>query len=231
MIGTGKALFHGFGSGVQFDIPVDPNGPEAQRWLREELAKAPYQAARPTWFDRLSQSFFDWLASLTAPSGEGLSPWIPLLITLVVAAAVVVAFLIFGMPRLNRRARQPSDLFGHDDKRSAEDMREAARRAAASGDWNRAVEEMYRAIARGLEERTVLHPLPGTTAHALADRAAAAFPQEASRLTAAATVFDGVRYLGRNAGPAEFAAVSELEQDLRSAPVASLPPVGTVGTP
>ncbi|MCU1636561.1 MAG: rane protein, partial [Cryobacterium sp.] len=48
-------------------IPVDPDAPEAQQWLRDELAEAPYQAAQPTWFDRVSQGFFDWLNSFVAP--------------------------------------------------------------------------------------------------------------------------------------------------------------------
>lgn len=216
MIGTLPAIA-GLGAGVRFDVPVDPEAPEAQQWLREELAKAPYQAARPTWFDRLSQSFLDWLGSLTAGGGDGFGDWIPLIVTVLAVAAVAVLFLIFGMPRLNRRRRRPAGVLGEHDTRSADDLRRAARLAAASGDWNRAVQEMYRAIARGLDERTLLRALPGTTAHAIATRAGAVFPAEAERLEHAARAFDAVRYLGRDASEGDFGAVAELERALREA--------------
>ncbi|HYI32534.1 MAG TPA: DUF4129 domain-containing protein [Glaciibacter sp.] len=224
MIGM-RGAFGGYGTGVRFDVPVDPDAPEAQQWLREELAKAPYQAARPTWFDRLSQGFLDWLGSLTLGEGDGLEGWISLVLTVLAIAALVVAFLIFGMPRLNRRRQAAVTVFGANDRRSAEEMRQSARRAAASHDWNRAVQEMYRAIARGLEERTVLKPSPGTTAHELAARAGAVFPAEADRLADAARAFDAVRYLGRDVGEPEFTAVAGLESELRSAPARGLPPV------
>lgn len=227
MIGTLWAT-GAYATRVRFDVPVDPDAPEAREWLREELAKAPYQAARPTWFDRLSQGFLDWLGSLTVGEGGGLQGWIPLVLTVLAVAAVVVAFLIFGIPRLNRRRQAAVAVLGENDRRSAEEMRRAARRAAAVQDWNLAVQEMYRAIARGLEERTVLRPSPGTTAHDLAVRAGAAFPHETNRLADAARAFDAVRYLGRDVGEAEFVAVAELERDLRTAPARGQPPVSSV---
>ncbi|TFC49790.1 DUF4129 domain-containing protein [Cryobacterium sp. TMT1-21] len=202
---------------VRGTIPVDPDAPEAQRWLREELAKAPYQAARPTWFDRVSSAVLDWFGSLTAPSGDGLAGWIPLIVTVVLAAIVVPALLIFGLPRLNRRSRLPADLFGVDDRRSAADLRRAALAAASHRDWSLASAEMFRALARELSERTILVALPGTTAHSFAARAAEAFPAETVRLAEAAETFDGVRYLGVVGTEARFLALAALEADLRSA--------------
>ncbi|MBC7441808.1 MAG: DUF4129 domain-containing protein [Ramlibacter sp.] len=198
-------------------IPVDPDAPEAQRWLREELAKAPYQAARPTWFDRVSSAVLDWFGSLSAPSGDGLTGWIPLIVTVVLAAVVVAALLIFGLPRLNRRSRLPADLFGVDDRRSAADLRRAALGAAANREWSLASAEMFRALARGLSERTILVAVPGTTAHSFAAQAAEAFPGEQGRLAEAAETFDGVRYLGEAGTEARFLALAALESDLRSA--------------
>jgi Domain of unknown function (DUF4129) len=226
-----RGAFGGYGTGVRFDVPVDPDAPEAQQWLREELSKAPYQAARPTWFDRLSQGFLDWLNSLTLGEGDGLEGWIPVVLTVLAIAALVVAFLVFGMPRLNRRRQADVAVFGENDRRSAEELRQSARRAAASRNWNLAVREMYRAIARGLEERTVLKPSPGTTAHDLAVRAGAVFPAEAGRLADAARAFDAVRYLGDDVGEPEFTAVAGLENDLRSAPVRALSPLAPVVRP
>jgi hypothetical protein len=203
------------------DVPVDPSSPEAQQWLREELAKAPYQAAKPTWFDRLSQAFFDWLGSFTVPSGDGWGGWLPLIVTLVIVAVLVVAFVIFGLPRLNRRSALTADasgsLFGVDDRRSADEMRRAARAAATAGDWSLASQEAYRALARGLAERTVLRVSPGTTAHDFAVRASVAFPLERERLVGAAAVFDQVRYLDRPGSEAGYRAVTELDAALAQA--------------
>ena len=207
----------GLGAIALVGIPVDPDAPDARRWLREELAKAPYQAARPTWFDRLSQAVLDWFGSLVAPSGAGFAGWVPLIVTIVVAAVLTSLFLIFGLPRLNRRSTLATELFGVNDLRSAADLRTAALVAASHRDWNLAGAEMFRALARGLFERTILITTPGTTAHGFAERAAGAFPRDRVRLAAAADVFDGLRYLG-DAGTEEgFRAVAALESDLREA--------------
>ena len=198
-------------------IPVDPDAPEARKWLREELAKAPYEAARPTWFDRLSTSILDWFSSLAAPSADGFAAWVPLLLTVAAVVLVGAAILIFGLPRLNRRSQLASDLFGVNDRRPAADLRRAALAAASHRDWNLASAEMFRALARGLSERTILVLTPGTTAHALADRAAEAFPGERVRLREAAELFDGVRYLGIEGTEQRFLALAALESDLRAA--------------
>lgn len=197
------------------DIPVDPSAPEARQWLNEELAKAPYQAAKPTWFDRLSQAFFDWVQSLTVPSGEGLGAWLPLIVAVIVAALVVTAFLIFGLPRLNRRSKPTSVLFGEDDHRSADMMRKSALASATTGEWGRASEEMFRAIARGLFERTIVQLAPGTTAHDVAAAAATAFPGHRTQLVEAAVTFDQVRYLGTEGTEYGYTSLADLESALR----------------
>lgn len=199
------------------DVPVDPDAPEARAWLREELAKPAYQAAKPTWFDRLSRGFLDWLGSLAAPGGDGTAAWVPVVLTILFAAIVVAATVIFGVPRLNRRVVRHAELFGVADRRSAEDMRRAAEAAAASGNWNLAAQESFRAIARTLDERTIVRATPGTTAHGFAARAALALPAFAERLERAASVFDSVRYLDRDATESDYRAVAQLEDEVRSA--------------
>ncbi len=207
----------GLATVVPAGIPVAPDAPEARRWLREELAKAPYQAAQPTWFDRLSKSILDWFGSLVAPSGDGLDGWVPLIVTIVVVAVIVALFLIFGLPRLNRRSALAGELFGASDRRTAADLRTAALAAASHRDWNLAGEEMFRALARGLFERTILISTPGTTAHTFAERASDAFPGERVRLSTSADAFDGLRYLGVEGTEALFLALAALESDLRAA--------------
>lgn len=196
-------------------MALDPTGPEAQELLRAELSKPPYVAAQPTWFDRLSKSFLDWLGSLSAPAGDGLGGWIPLVAVVLGLAAVTAAWLIYGPPRLNRRSRLGTELFGEHDERSAEVLRRAAATAAAAGRWDQAIAEMFRALARGLVERTVLTLSPGTTAHAFGELAAAGFESERQRLADAAKVFDAVRYLGSPGSQADYLALEALERELR----------------
>lgn len=198
-------------------VPVDPDGPQGQQWLRDELAKPEYEAARPTWFDRLATTVYEWLGSLDV-GGNGGPPGSGLVIILVIVAAVVlIAFLIFGLPRLNRRSRVTGTLFGDDDARTATSIRKAGEDAARTGDYATAIAEMFRAIARGLAERSVLSTTPGTTAHDFAQRAGRAFADHAIALDAAAIAFDAVRYQGGEGSPEQYEAVAALELALRSA--------------
>lgn len=208
---------------------LEPDAPDAQRLLRDELAKAPYQAAQPTWFDRLSQTVVDWLGSLTAPDGDAFSAWVPVIVVVVVVLVLALAWLIFGAPRRGRRSGLADELFGDDDRRSAEDMRRAAADAAQRGDWSLASTEIFRALARGLAERTVLSVSPGTTAHDFGRRAAQSFPSAEARLTAAARVFDDVRYLDRPGTESGFHDLLALERELSAAAPARLEaPAGSV---
>jgi len=197
-------------------IPVDPDAPDAQQWLRDELAKAPYQAAQPTWFDRLSQAILEWFSTLSFV-GDGSNGWIPLVATLIGIALLVAAVLVFGLPRRARRRRSAAGLFAADDRRTADQLRASAAAAAAAGDWTRASEEAFRAIAQGLAERTILRPTPGTTAHRVAELAALAFPDEQDRLRTGAGVFESVRYLGGAGTEQGYSELLSLDTDLRAA--------------
>lgn len=208
------------------DVPVTPDAPVARQWLVDELAKAPYQAAKPTWFDLASQAVKNWLASLFAPSTGGLGPVLVVVLVVLAAALIVVAFLVFGLPRFNRRSTRSGEVFGAEDLRGSDALRRAAEAAAASADWTTAIEELFRALARGLAERTILTVTPGTTAHAFGARAASVFGGERERLAAAATLFDDVRYLGRAGTAQDYAALAELERALRSARPDALQPIG-----
>ena len=199
------------------DVPVDPDAETARQWIIQELSKPEYQAAQPTWFDRLSTAFWDWLRSLDF-SALGAVQLPALVLTVAVfLAAIVAAFLIFGRPRLRRRSALGGSLFGEDDVRDAQAIRAAARAAAGSGQWTIATLEMFRALARGLAERTVLTVSPGTTAHDFARRAGHPFPPFAGRLVAAADVFDRLRYLGRDGTATDYEAMAALESELRRA--------------
>ncbi|MES1170660.1 MAG: DUF4129 domain-containing protein [Leifsonia sp.] len=206
---------------LPFDVPVDPDGPEAQRWLVQELSKAEYQSAQPTPFDQLVQQIGDWINSLINGLGSVQIPGIGNLLGVVVigifVVLLVIAFLVFGLPRISRRSSADAAVFSPHDSRDAAALRRDAERAAASGDYTLAVAEIFRALARGLDERTLVSSFPGSTASDLATRAARVFPDAAARLHDAAAAFDGVRYLGATGSAEQWQQLAALERELRSA--------------
>jgi hypothetical protein len=193
--------------------PLHPDGPAAQRWLNDELAKPEYRAAQPTWFDRVAHQIGDWFASLGA-GGAG-SSWVIAAIGLALVTALVVgAIAVFGLPRLARR-RTPNAVFDDADARTAAGLRAEAAAAAAAGRFDDAVLDLFRAMTRSLADRTLVLVLPGTTATHLAAEAVGVFPQAAARLRDAARLFDGVRYLDRGASAGDYAFLTALDDDLR----------------
>lgn len=212
---------------LPLDVPLDPDADEARDWILRELSDPVYQAARPTWFDLLSQSIWDWITSLQFGGGDGPPVLALAVIGGLVLVALIVAFLIFGLPRLNRRSRAAGELFGDDDTRTAAELRRAAESAAAGSNWNLAIAEMFRAIARGLAERTIVTTTPGTTAHDFARRTGGVFREHAADLESAATIFDGVRYLGRSGSADQYQQVAALERTLRAARPAMPTPIPT----
>ena len=203
-----------FGGGATLDVPVDPTAPDARDWLVEELSKPEYAAAQPSLFDRLSQAFFEWLERLFQPGASVPTDWIPVAIVVAGVLAIVVAILVWGLPRLNRRSHAAQGLFGDDDTRTADELRRSAERFAATGDWTNATLDRFRALARDLTERTIVFVSPGTTAHDFAGRAADAFPDTRDRLASAARTFDDVRYLGADGTAQQYELLRALDGEL-----------------
>jgi len=199
------------------DVPVDPDVEQAKDWLIQELSGPQYQAARPTLFDLIAQAFWDWLSSLQIGTVQGPPAFGLGIILVLVVGAIVVAFLVFGVPKLNRRSSVTGALFGEDDERDSAAMRRDAEAAAARSDWSTAIAEMFRAVARGLAERGVLSTTPGTTASGFASRATEALPTLGDGFAASARAFDDVRYLGRDGTREQYEQVSSLEADVRRA--------------
>jgi hypothetical protein len=209
-------------------VPLDPDADEARRLLVDELSRPEYEAARPTALDLAAQAVGDWLARLLDGAGGGLVDLAPVVIGLLVLAVAVVAFLVFGAPRRDRRraAARGDGLFGREDSRSAEELRRAAEASRRAGDLAAAVSDLFRAIAREQAERTIVAVDPGTTARGFARRAGSAHPAHAVRLEAAARDFDAVRYLGRAGTEEALDRLAALDADLRTAVPALREPVG-----
>lgn len=203
---------------VRLGAPLEPSAPDAQELLRRELANPRYAEAQPTWFDLLSQAVIEWFLGLfdsgvSGPPGLGL-----VVVLLVIAALVAVAIAVYGIPARRARRARGDDLFSEADARSARELRRDAEAAAARGDWARAIADRFRAIARSLDERTIVTVHPGTTAHGFARLAGRAFPETAGELERAADTFDGVRYLGNGGSEADYRELSALDARLAAAP-------------
>ena len=205
------------GSSV-LEVPVEPDAPDARERLLDELSDPAYAESQPSWFDLLSQAVLDWLSSLRLAEGDGVPALALLIGGLLLAAAIAAAILIYGVPRWRARSGVGVELLGDRDRRTARQLRRDAERWAAAGDWARAIADRYRAVARALDERTLVAALPGTTAHGFAGAAGRVFPAEAAALEAAADRFDGVRYLDRPGTADDYALVRALDDRLEAAP-------------
>jgi len=195
-----------------------PDGDEARRWAEEELAKQQYEAAKPTWFDRLIADIVEWFFGLFTADGSGsVAPFAVTLIVVVLIAALIVALLVWGRPRASRTVPRRADLLGERDDRSAAQLRSEAERRAKDADWDAAVVLRFRALARALLERDLIDPAPGATAQGIAREATTPFPSFSDRLHSAATVFDAVRYLRTPATEVDYRALAATDDELRAA--------------
>jgi hypothetical protein len=176
---------------VMAGVPVDPDAATARRWAREELLDPVYHQQRS-----LLRRLWDWiseqLSSLRTPAA--IDPWAVLVVVGIVVAVVVIAYLVGGPVRRAGRGTSERRVLDADDTRTAEQIRAAADAAAGRGDWSLAVLERYRAIVRGLEERTVLDERAARTAHEAALAAADRLPALGADLVAAGRTFDDVAF-------------------------------------
>jgi hypothetical protein len=193
--------------------PLTPDGGEARRWAREELAHPIYATAKPTLVDRVAKAVSDFFGSLFASTPTGAwAWWVGIVAAAIVILVVVAAFFIWGRPRAALRTRRATgDLFGDAEARTAAQLRRAADSAAGRGAWDEAIILRFRALARGLDERDVVTTGPGATAHSFARAAGRRIPSAAAALESAASAFDDVRYLRRPGSSALYERVLAAE--------------------
>jgi hypothetical protein len=195
-------------------IPVEPSRAEARSWANRELAGREYQGARPGVVERIIRWVIDRLSGVRF-SGRPFS--IALLTTILVTLLVLVAVAITLTGGLRRPAKRRTPALFERDDLSAADHRTAAERHAAAGEWEPAVVERFRAVARTLEEHAVISPQPGRTADEVARDAGTWLPGLAEDLAAGARVFDDVRYGSRGAGEPAYARLRALDDRVREA--------------
>ncbi len=206
---------------LPLDAPLDPTSDEARRWLEEELAKGPYNP-RPGLVER----FLEWLDRILSGTPEGGAHSFLLPVVVVVLLAVLALVLVTVLRREVGRARPGTRNVLDVPDVDAATLRSRARSAAARGDWDGAVVDGVRTVARAGVERVVLDDAPGRTAHEVAVALATSFPAESEALMHAADAFDAVRYGDRRATPEQARAVLALDERLvgtRPAPPPSTP--------
>lgn len=201
-----------------FDDLFVPDGDDARRWAEEELSNPRYADATPTWFDLMARDVGRFLADLfSSQNGANVGPSALIIVTVIIAAALIAALIIWGRPRASRAVRRAGgDLLGSADDRSAAQLRADAQRSARDGDWDTATVLRFRAIARSLLERDVIDPAPGATAQAIAREASTAFTEEAIAMSRAATAFDDVRYLRHPATEQSYLEIAATDERLQA---------------
>jgi len=193
--------------------PVEPDADTARQWAADELSKSEYHTG-PSLVERLLR----WIASQLnhlndVPVGVGPGPII--VIVVVAAAVVALSFVVAGPVRRSGAIRRQAGEVLADDSRTAEQIRAAAAAAAAAGDLTLATAEWFRALVRGMEERTLIDERPGRTADEAADAAGVCLPDLADQLGQAATAFDQVVYGRRRASADDEARLRALEDRVR----------------
>ncbi len=177
--------------------PIDISREEAARRAAEELSKGKY-GQLPKWLTDFLNWLFDLLSRLardtlfpTTPTG-GISWGFVIVVALIVALVVFVIWKV-GVPRLSGRRRASAEV-ELDSKSSAAVYADAATAAAAAGDYKTAVRELFRALVRDLETRTIIQTRPARTAFEAAGSAARELPAVRTQLFCGADLFSGVQY-------------------------------------
>ncbi len=194
--------------------PVTPDATTARQWAVDELSRPEYHHA-----DNLLVRLLRWLSEqFHGVPVLGVSPGLAALVVVgILAVVVLVALWVAGPVRRSRRAVGGRSVLGHDDRRTAAQLRSAADAAAAGGDYSLAVAERFRAIVRDLEERAVLDERPGRTALEVSAEAGRVLLTAARALADGAELFDDVVYGQRPATAADDAAMRAADQQVRAA--------------
>jgi hypothetical protein len=192
---------------------IDIDRDAARDAAQHELGKPIYP--KPSLTDRL----FDWLDELLyklADAGSSVAGgWLTLTILMILLAiAIVVAVRIAR--RTMRTNRGGGDALFGEHELSAAEHRATAEQYAAVGNWSAAIRHRLRAVARQLEESSVLDPVPGRTATELARDAGRAIPHLATELSRAAEEFNDTTYGERPGTESAYRMIAGLDDHLRS---------------
>lgn len=178
--------------------PVDPD--EARERVLEELSKNEYGDG---------QGFVSWLLGLIeqwlmkvldgVDGSSAAQAGLFVVLLMVLAGAAVLVLRRTGMIRRGA-ALTVSTALDAPTTLSSEELRRAARDAAAAQRTDDATVLAMRALVRDLEERTLIELSAGMTAAEAAAAASGPFPELRGRLLRAAEAFDTAAYSFRSTG-------------------------------
>jgi hypothetical protein len=191
---------------------IDIDRDAAHEAAQNELAKPIYP--KPSLTERLMNWLDELLYKLIVEGASVPGGWFTIsVLLLLVAVAVVVAVRIAR--RTMRTNRGGGLALFSEHELSAAQHRASAEQAAAAGNWAAAIRHRLRAVARQLEENTVLDPVPGRTATELARDAGRALPDLATELIRAAEAFNDVTYGERPGTEPAYRMIAELDDHFR----------------
>jgi hypothetical protein len=197
---------------------IDIDRDAAHEVAQHELAKPIYPKA--SLIERLTDWIDELLTKLIVQGSSVPGGWFTISVLLILLAiAVVVAVRIARRTMRTNRGGEYA-LFGEHELSAAE-HRATAEQHAAAGNWSAAIRHRLRAVARQLEESTVLDPVPGRTATELARDAGRAIPHLAGELARAAEAFNDVTYGERPGTESAYRMIADLDDHLRSRTSAS----------
>ncbi|RJL30462.1 DUF4129 domain-containing protein [Bailinhaonella thermotolerans] len=195
--------------------PIDIGAEQAREAARRELSGPAYE--HESWSDLVLRWIDDFLSNVFTEGEGGVPGGLIAGIVLVLVLVAVVALILWRAGRVSRSAASPPDSLYGETAMSAAQHRAESERLAAAGQWADAVRERFRAMARDLEERALVSPLPGRTADELADEAARALPGFRDELAAGARLFDEIVYGGRPGAPPAYERLRDLDERVRTA--------------
>ncbi|GAB1820389.1 DUF4129 domain-containing protein [Herbidospora sp. RD11066] len=194
------------------DVPVEIGREAAREAALRELADPAYP--KPSWLDRLVDRVWELIRELLDRASGVPGGWLTLLVLVLILAVVVVALVRAARKASGSGRAAGGGLFGETLLGAAE-HRVLAERHAEAGEWAQAIRERLRAIARELEERTIVEPMPGRTATELAAEAGRALPALAADLDRGARTFSDVTYGERPGTPEGYALLTDLDGAVR----------------
>jgi hypothetical protein len=192
---------------------IDIDRDAAHDAAQHELAKPIYP--KPTLTDRLINWLEKLLFKLTEASASIPGGWLTItVLAILLVVAIVVAIRIARRTMRTNRGGEAALFSEHE--LSAAQHRATAEQYAAEGNWSAAIRHRLRAVARQLEESSVLDPVPGRTATELGRDAGRAIPPLAGELHRAAEAFNDVTYGERPGTEAAYRMIADLDHHLRS---------------
>ena len=194
--------------------PLDPSGDEGRRLLRDELAHSEYHQ------QHLWQRLIDWLNRLFDRSvgAASHSSWVTVLVTMLLVALLAVGLaLVLSRLSRDRRTRTRTEALLPQERPSATELRRRAEASLAEGRHGEAVVDGFRALAARQIERGRLDDAPGATAHEVAARLAASYPDQGQRVGQSADLFDATMYGDRLATREDATGVLGLDDALAGA--------------